>query len=109
MLHSRDRPLLGAGDVAGAEVLAAERFRRPRPGRVWLVGAGPGGPELLTLAARDVLATADVVFHDALVEPEGLALAGPGARLSNVGKPAGGRHLPPGRINAFLLEAAPEG
>jgi uroporphyrin-III C-methyltransferase len=76
---------------------------------VWLVGAGPGRPDLLTLAARETLATADVVFHDALVGPEVLALADPDARLVDVGKRAGGRHLPQDRINAMLLEAAAEG
>ncbi|HXM55810.1 MAG TPA: siroheme synthase CysG [Candidatus Dormibacteraeota bacterium] len=109
LLRSDVRRLLRAGDVAGAEALAEECVRRPRPGRVWLVGAGPGGPELLTLAAREVLAAADVVFHDALVEPEVLALAGPGARLTDVGKRAGGRHLPQDRINSLLLEAAAGG
>ncbi|HXM56258.1 MAG TPA: uroporphyrinogen-III C-methyltransferase [Candidatus Dormibacteraeota bacterium] len=109
LLRSDVRRLLRAGDETGAEALAEECIRRPRPGRVWLVGAGPGGPELLTLAAREVLATADVVFHDALIEPEVLALAGPGARLMDVGKRAGGPHLSQDRIDPLLLEAALEG
>ncbi|HEY7202286.1 MAG TPA: uroporphyrinogen-III C-methyltransferase, partial [Candidatus Dormibacteraeota bacterium] len=109
LLRSDVRRLLRDGDVVGAEALAEELVGNPRSGRVWLVGAGPGDPDLLTLSAREVLATADVVFHDALVEPSVLALAGPGARLVDVGKRAGGRHLPQERINALLLEAAAEG
>jgi uroporphyrin-III C-methyltransferase len=60
-----------------------------RPGRVALVGAGPGDPSLLTLAAQELLAQADVVMHDALVSPDVLAHAGPQAKLVDVGKRAG--------------------
>jgi len=56
-------------------------------GTVYLVGAGPGAVDLLTLRAARILAQADVVLHDALVSPEVLALAGE-ARLYNVGKRA---------------------
>src|SRR3546814_17185280 len=59
------------------------------PGSVWLVGAGPGDPGLLTLHALRALEAADVILHDALVSPEILALAGRGARLATVGKLAG--------------------
>ena len=59
------------------------------PGSVWLVGAGPGDPGLLTLHAAHALACADIVLHDALVAPEILALAGPAARFEPVGKRAG--------------------
>lgn len=57
-------------------------------GTVYLVGAGPGAPDLLTLRAARLLGEADVVLHDALVHPDVLALAGK-ARLYNVGKRAG--------------------
>jgi uroporphyrin-III C-methyltransferase/precorrin-2 dehydrogenase/sirohydrochlorin ferrochelatase len=106
LLRSDVRRLLREGDAGGAAALAERIVRGPRPGRVWLVGAGPGEADLLTLAAREVLATADVVFHDALVDPEVLALAGPRARLVDVGKRAGGRRVPQERINALMLEAA---
>jgi uroporphyrin-III C-methyltransferase len=56
------------------------------PGTVWLVGAGPGDPGLLTLAALHALAEADVVVHDALIDPRVLALAHAGAILENAGK-----------------------
>lgn len=78
------------------------------PGTVWLVGAGPGDPELLTVRAARALAEADVVLHDALVSPEILALA-PQARLEPVGKRAGGRRTPQLRINQRLVSLAREG
>ena len=59
------------------------------PGHVWLAGAGPGDPGLLTLAALAGLAQADVIVHDALVDPRVLALAGEKARLEFAGKRGG--------------------
>jgi len=109
LLRSDVRRLLRDGEDARAWALAEEMLRTPRQGRVWLVGAGPGGPDLLTLAAREALAHADLVLHDALVEPSVLALARQGARLVDVGKRAGGRRFPQERINALLLEAAGAG
>jgi len=109
LLRSDVRRLLREGDAEGALLLAERIVRAPRPGRVWLVGAGPGEADLLTLAAREALATADLVLHDALVDPDVLALAGPRTRLVDVGKRAGGRRMPQERINAMLLEAAARG
>src|SRR5881628_1958095 len=60
-----------------------------RPGHVWLAGAGPGDPGLLTLDAFAGLSQADVVVHDALVDHRVLALAGPQARLEFAGKRGG--------------------
>ncbi len=59
------------------------------PGHVWLVGAGPGDPGLLTLDALAGLSQADVIVHDALVDARVLALAGPAARLEFAGKRGG--------------------
>jgi uroporphyrin-III C-methyltransferase len=59
------------------------------PGRVYIVGAGPGDPELLTLRAAAVLARADAIFYDQLVSEEVLARAPAGAELFNVGHRAG--------------------
>ncbi len=56
------------------------------PGTVWLVGAGPGDPGLMTLTALHALAEADVVVHDALIDPRVLTLVRPGALLENAGK-----------------------
>jgi len=56
------------------------------PGKVYIVGAGPGDRELLTLRAARLLRTADVVLHDDLISPDVLELVPPGARVQNVGK-----------------------
>jgi uroporphyrin-III C-methyltransferase len=68
-------------------------FPRFEPGHVWLAGAGPGDPGLLTLHALAGLAEADVVVHDALVDERVLALAPPGAALEFAGK-RGGKSSP---------------
>src|ERR1700687_829128 len=61
----------------------------PKAGRVALVGAGPGDPDLLTFAARELLADADYVLHDALIAPETLALCGFDTRLAGGGQRGG--------------------
>src|SRR6202035_1961928 len=73
------------------DALAANRAGIPvfAPGCVWLAGAGPGDPGLLTLDALAGLAHADVGVHDALVDQRILALAGPQARLEFAGKRGG--------------------
>jgi uroporphyrin-III C-methyltransferase len=76
------------------------------PGSVWLVGAGPGDPGLLTLHAAHALACADVILHDALVAPEILALAGPAAAFEPVGKRAGRPGPAQLRINQRLIDLA---
>lgn len=78
-------------------------------GTVWLVGAGPGDPGLLTLHALRALEAADVVLHDALVSPEILALARPAARLEAVGKRAGRPSAAQLRINERLIALARKG
>jgi uroporphyrin-III C-methyltransferase len=75
-------------------------------GSVWLVGAGPGDPGLLTLHAARALEVADVVLHDALVAPEILTLAGPATRLEPVGKRAGRASPKQLRINQRLIALA---
>src|SRR6202162_5976613 len=74
-------------------------------GRVYLVGAGPGAPDLLTLRAAEILKRAELVFHDALVHPQTLALAAR-ARKMLVGKRSA-RHSTAQRfINKRLVDAA---
>jgi len=73
---------------------------------VYLVGAGPGDPELLTLKALRTLALADVVLHDALVSREVLALVCPKSRVVNVGKRCGHKLITQHEINQLLLRFA---
>ena len=72
-------------------------------GKVYLVGAGPGDPELLTLKAARLLGAANVVLHDALVSREVLAMISPAAEIINVGKRAGQKLLTQDEINALLV------
>ena len=74
-------------------------------GRVYLIGAGPGAPDLLTLRAAEVLKRADVVFYDSLVHPQTLALAGDATRIP-VGKRSGRRSTAQKFINKRLIDAA---
>ena len=74
-------------------------------GKVYLVGAGPGAPDLLTIRAARLLGQADIVLHDALVHPDTLALAC-GAILVDVGKRSGGRSTDQRFICRRLLAAA---
>jgi len=76
---------------------------------VWLVGAGPGDPELLTLKAARLIAAAEIVFYDALVGPGILYLANPKAELVSVGKRSGRHSKDQASINNLLIEAARAG
>lgn len=78
-------------------------------GMVWLVGAGPGDADLLTRKAARLIAAADVVFHDALVSPDVLALAKPRARLIHVGKRSGRHSQDQRTIDGMLVAAARRG
>jgi uroporphyrin-III C-methyltransferase len=74
-------------------------------GKVYLVGAGPGAPDLLTLRAAEILERAELVFHDALVHPQTLALAAR-ARKILVGKRSGRHSTAQSFINKRLVDAA---
>ena len=79
------------------------------PGTVWLVGAGPGDPELLTRKAERLIGLASVVFHDALVGPDILDLANPAARLVYVGKRSGRHSKDQASIDRLIVAAALDG
>jgi uroporphyrin-III C-methyltransferase len=75
-------------------------------GKVYLVGAGPGDPELLTVKAVRILRSADVVLHDALVAESILAMVRPQAQLVDVGKRVGEKRMTQEMINQLLVEFA---
>jgi uroporphyrin-III C-methyltransferase len=78
-------------------------------GKVYLVGAGPGDPELLTLKALRLLRKADAVLHDDLVAPEILKLISPAARLHNVSKRCGKKNISQEEINFLMIALADSG
>ena len=97
--------------IAAAQALAALRGAYPVfvPGEVWLVGAGPGDPGLLTLDALAGLIQADVIVHDALVDARVLALARAGARLHFAGKRGGKPSIAQQDISELLVDLARRG
>jgi uroporphyrin-III C-methyltransferase len=78
-------------------------------GKVYLVGAGPGDPDLLTLKAARLLRTADAVLHDELVTPAILRLANPAAQLYNVGKRCGHKKITQEEVNFLMAGLASAG
>ena len=78
-------------------------------GKVYLVGAGPGDPELLTVKALRLLRTADAVLHDDLVAPEILKLIPPAAQIYNVGKRCGKKKIFQREINGLMVALASSG
>lgn len=92
-----------AADEALQGALNAQVDAGNASGEAWLVGAGPGDPELLSLRGFHLLQHADVVLHDRLVAPELLAFARRDAELIDVGKTGGGPGTSQDEINALLL------
>jgi uroporphyrin-III C-methyltransferase len=75
-------------------------------GRVYLVGAGPGDPDLLTLRAARLVMTAKLIVHDGLVDPAILVMAPAGARIVSVAKRRSRHTMPQAEINALLVAEA---
>ena len=108
------RKPLGSSQKAGG-VPQVSRFWRPgiarnsaTPGTVYLVGAGPGDPDLLTVKALRLIESADVILHDDLVPQAILALA-PQAEVVNVGKRCGKKSITQEEINALMIDHAQAG
>jgi len=80
-----------------------------RKGKVYLMGAGPGNPDLLTVQAHQILRTAEVVLHDHLVSQEILDLVPAWTQVRNVGKRCGHQGISQNQIHALLISAAGEG
>jgi uroporphyrin-III C-methyltransferase len=89
--------------------MTAPHVSHAKKGTVYLVGAGPGDPELLTVRALRLLESADVVFHDDLVPAEVLALVHCHALVTSVGKRCGRPRITQGGIHALLIESARNG
>lgn len=87
----------------GREALRAEA------GSVYLVGAGPGDPELLTVKALRLIESADVILHDDLVPPAILQLAPSSAAVFNVGKRCGAKSISQEEINSLMVSHARDG
>ena len=100
--EAKARALIGAAIEAAAE-------KQIQRGRVLLVGAGPGDPELLTMKAVRALKAADVIFYDRLVGEGVLDHARREAELIPVGKAKGAHSVPQDEINALLIERAKAG
>ncbi|MFM6950827.1 MAG: uroporphyrinogen-III C-methyltransferase [Novosphingobium sp.] len=81
----------------------------PDSGKVWLVGAGPGDPDLLTLRAARLIMRARLIVHDGLVDPAILAMARADARLISVAKRRSRHTMPQEEINALLVREAQAG
>jgi uroporphyrin-III C-methyltransferase / precorrin-2 dehydrogenase / sirohydrochlorin ferrochelatase len=111
LLNSDVRNLLRRGrpDDAAHLAVSIAQSGATTTGRVALVGAGPGDPDLLTFKARELLADADYVLHDALIAPETLALCGPDTRCEDVGKRGGRESARQADITARLIELARAG
>lgn len=99
---------LAQREVCGSPTCEARAiaFGHAVKSRVYLVGAGPGDPDLLTTRAARLLATADVVLNDDLVPDEVLRLANPAALAQNVGKRCGAKKITQAEINALMISNA---
>lgn len=89
--------------------LAEEGDKNPKQGRVFLVGAGPGDPELLTLKASRLISEADVVLYDRLVSDAVMALVRADAEKIHVGKARANHSFPQTTINQMLVDEARKG
>jgi uroporphyrin-III C-methyltransferase len=78
-------------------------------GKVYFIGAGPGDPDLLTRKAWKILSAAEIVLHDALVAPEIVRLAPPGAIIRNVGKRCGRKSITQEELHELMIGYASAG
>lgn len=93
---------------AATSLLSSGNATSARSPRVFLVGAGPGNPDLLTLRAKSLLEKAEVIIYDALVDPSVLRHASPHAKKIYAGKRAGKHSYTQTEINDLILQAARE-
>jgi len=102
---------LAQREACSSPLCAARQLAQPpvESGKVFLVGAGPGDPDLLTVKALRLIQSAPVLLHDDLVPPAILALASPQAEIINVGKRCGHKSITQDQINALMVEHARAG
>jgi uroporphyrin-III C-methyltransferase/precorrin-2 dehydrogenase/sirohydrochlorin ferrochelatase len=113
LLHQlAQRPVCEAASCPSRQLALAPQLLNPvenpraSAGHVYLVGAGPGDPDLLTVKALRLIQTADVILHDDLVPQAIIDLASPGAEILNVGKRCGSRTITQDEINQLMIEYA---
>jgi uroporphyrin-III C-methyltransferase/precorrin-2 dehydrogenase/sirohydrochlorin ferrochelatase len=112
LLHQLAQRPLCDSEVCPSRQLARAPLDEKNAGssaKVYLIGAGPGDPDLLTIKALRLLQSADVVLHDGLVPQAILALASPIAEVVNVGKRCGVKSITQQEINALMIELAQSG
>ncbi|HWT65185.1 MAG TPA: uroporphyrinogen-III C-methyltransferase, partial [Terracidiphilus sp.] len=99
---------LAQREICSSPLCATRQLAQPQleSGKVFLVGAGPGDPELLTVKALRLIQSAQVILHDDLVPAVILALARPDAEIVNVGKRCGHKSITQDEINALMVEHA---
>jgi uroporphyrin-III C-methyltransferase/precorrin-2 dehydrogenase/sirohydrochlorin ferrochelatase len=101
---SEDSPIRQTADAPALRNQAINSL--PAEGTVYLVGAGPGDPEMLTVKALRLIQAADIILHDDLVPQAILDLASPSAEVLNVGKRCGNKDTTQDEINALLIDYA---
>ena len=103
------RPLCDAASCPSRQLARAplDNQTAESSAKVYLVGAGPGDPDLLTVKALRLIQSADVILHDDLVPQAILDLAPPAAEIINVGKRCGVKSISQEQINALMVERAP--
>ena len=99
----------GSNETDRVVAIGERRAKQSATGRVSIVGAGPGDPELLTVRALNRIRAADVIVHDRLVDPSILSQARDDAKRIYVGKTRGCHALSQDRINELLAELARDG
>jgi len=113
LIDSNVQILVGTDDIPAAKALVEDMLDtlggETSQGEVYLVGAGPGDPELLTLKALRLMHSADVVVHDRLVSDAILQKIRPDAELIYVGKQRASHSVPQENINDMLVRLAREG
>ncbi|MGA8041876.1 MAG: siroheme synthase CysG [Terracidiphilus sp.] len=107
LLHElAQRQICDSPTCATRRMVAAPESDSEAQGKVFLVGAGPGDPDLLTVKAMRLIQSAQVILHDDLVPQGILDLAAPGAAIVNVGKRCGLKNITQEEINALMVEYA---